>query len=135
MAVKIASEGPTQLEEMRISYAQWRFVEVGYRIFIASQFKSLLFGSLNLILRSLDQKISWLASPKIISVIEMNGMSLLPESIFEVFSRLGFTEYEAKVYAVLCACGRLKVGALSKYSNVPQCKVYDSRSQSRLECS
>ena len=48
----------------------------------------------------------------------------MPEDIFMVFARLGFSRYEAKVYATLCACGRLKMGKLAKYSNVPQSKIY-----------
>ncbi len=51
-------------------------------------------------------------------------MSLLPEDIFTVFARLGFTRYEAMVYATLSACGSLKMGQLAKYSRVPQCKIY-----------
>lgn len=51
-------------------------------------------------------------------------MSLLPEDIFTIFERLGFSKYEAKVYATLCACGRLKMHQLAKYSNVPQSKIY-----------
>lgn len=54
----------------------------------------------------------------------MNVASLLPEDIFEVFSRLGFSKYEAKVYATLSACGRLKIGQLAKYSSVPQSRIY-----------
>lgn len=50
---------------------------------------------------------------------------MLPENIFEVFARLGFGAYEAKVYATLCACGRLKIRELSKYSDVPQSKIYE----------
>jgi len=57
-------------------------------------------------------------------VMEMNGMSLLPEDIFTVFARLGFNKYEAKAYATLCACGRLKTGQLAKYSSVPQSRIY-----------
>jgi sugar-specific transcriptional regulator TrmB len=56
--------------------------------------------------------------------MKMNGMSLLPEDIFTVFGRLGFSRYEAKVYATLRACGRLKMWELAKYSTVPQSKVY-----------
>jgi len=41
-----------------------------------------------------------------------------------VFARLGFSRYEAKVYATLCAYGRLKMGKLAKYSSVPQSKIY-----------
>jgi len=48
----------------------------------------------------------------------------LPEDIFAVFGRLGFSRYEAKVYATLCACGRLKMRELAKYSTVPQSKIY-----------
>ena len=51
-------------------------------------------------------------------------MSLLPEDIFTVFARLGFSKYEAKVYATLCACGRLKMRQLARYSTVPQSKIY-----------
>lgn len=54
----------------------------------------------------------------------MVGMSVLPEDIFVVFGRLGFSRYEAKVYATLCACGRLKMRQLAKYSTVPQSRVY-----------
>jgi sugar-specific transcriptional regulator TrmB len=54
-----------------------------------------------------------------------NGMSLLPEDIFTVFARLGFSNYEAKVYATLSCCGRLKMGLLAKYSTVPQSKIYE----------
>ena len=54
----------------------------------------------------------------------MLGMSALPEDIFTVFARLGFSRYEAKAYATLCACGRLKMGELAKYSSVPQSKIY-----------
>jgi len=54
----------------------------------------------------------------------MIGTGLLPEDIFSVFERLGFSRYEAKVYATLCACGRLKMGHLAKYSTVPQSKIY-----------
>lgn len=54
----------------------------------------------------------------------MVGMSLLPEDIFTVFARLGFSKYEAKVYATLCACGRLKMRQLARYSTVPQSKIY-----------
>jgi len=56
--------------------------------------------------------------------MEMVGMSLLPEDIFTVFARLGFSKYEAKVYATLCACGRLKMRQLARYSTVPQSKIY-----------
>jgi len=57
----------------------------------------------------------------------MNGLneSVLPEDIFTVFARLGFSQYEAMAYATLCACGRLKMGMLAKYSRVPQSKIYD----------
>ena len=54
----------------------------------------------------------------------MIGMSLLPEDIFTVFARLGFSKYEAQVYATLCACWRLKMLPLARYSTVPQSKVY-----------
>jgi len=54
----------------------------------------------------------------------MVGMSVLPEDIFTVFARLGFSRYEAKAYATLCACGSLKMGELAKYSTVPQSKIY-----------
>jgi len=50
--------------------------------------------------------------------------SVLPEDIFSVFARLGFQRYEARVYATLCACGRLKLGQLAKYSSVPQARIY-----------
>ena len=53
----------------------------------------------------------------------MNG--ILPENIFHIFARLGFGMYEAKVYATLCACGRLKIGELAKFSTVPQSRMYD----------
>lgn len=56
--------------------------------------------------------------------MKMNGMSLLPEDIFAVFGRLGFSRYEAKVYATLCACGRLRMGELAKYSTVPHSRIY-----------
>jgi sugar-specific transcriptional regulator TrmB len=56
--------------------------------------------------------------------MKMNGMGLLPEDIFAVFGRLGFSRYEAKVYATLCACGRLKMQELATYSTVPQSKLY-----------
>jgi len=56
--------------------------------------------------------------------MKMNGMRLLPEDIFTVFGRLGFSRYEAKVYATLCACGRLKMGELAKYSTVPHSRIY-----------
>jgi len=49
---------------------------------------------------------------------------VLPEDIFTVFARLGFSRYEAKAYATLCACGSLKMGELAKYSTVPQSKIY-----------
>lgn len=54
----------------------------------------------------------------------MIARGLLPEDIFSVFGRLGFSKYEAEVYATLCACGRLKMGQLAKYSTVPQSKIY-----------
>jgi len=54
----------------------------------------------------------------------MNGMSLQPEDVFTAFARLGFSRYEAKVYSTLCACGRLKMRQLAKYSTVPQSKIY-----------
>ena len=41
-----------------------------------------------------------------------------------MFARLGFPRYEAKVYATLCACGRLKMRELAKYSTVPQSRIY-----------
>ena len=78
--------------------------------------------------RSLDRaslKISWLASLSINSVMKMNGMSLQPEDVFTAFARLGFSRYEAKVYSTLCACGRLKMQQLAKYSGVPQAKIYE----------
>jgi sugar-specific transcriptional regulator TrmB len=59
--------------------------------------------------------------------MKMNGMietSILPEDIFSVFARLGFQRYEARVYATLCACGRLKLGQLARYSSVPQPRIY-----------
>lgn len=40
-----------------------------------------------------------------------------------MFGRLGFSRYEAKVYATLCACGRLKMGELAKYSTVPHSRI------------
>ena len=48
----------------------------------------------------------------------------MPEDIFKVFARLGFSKYEAMAYATLCACGRLKIGELAKYSGVPQSRIY-----------
>jgi len=54
----------------------------------------------------------------------MNGMSLQPEDVFTAFARLGFSRYEAKVFSTLCACGRLKMRQLAKYSTVPQSKIY-----------
>ncbi len=48
----------------------------------------------------------------------------MPEDIFTVFARLGFSKYEAKTYATLCACGRLKMRELARYSSVPQSKIY-----------
>lgn len=49
---------------------------------------------------------------------------MLPEDIFTVFARLGFSQYEAKAYATLSACGRLKMGQLAKFSSVPQSRIY-----------
>jgi sugar-specific transcriptional regulator TrmB len=54
----------------------------------------------------------------------MVGMSVLPEDIFTVFARLGFSKYEAEVYATLCACGRLTMRQLARYSTVPHSKIY-----------
>ena len=56
--------------------------------------------------------------------MKMNGMSLQPEDVFTAFARLGFSRYEAKVFSTLCACGRLKMRQLAKYSTVPQSKIY-----------
>jgi sugar-specific transcriptional regulator TrmB len=56
--------------------------------------------------------------------MKMVRTSLLPEDICTVFARLGFSRYEAKVYATLCACGRLKMRQLARYSTVPQSKIY-----------
>ncbi len=53
-----------------------------------------------------------------------NTNGILPEDIFTVFSRLGFSKYEAMAYATLCACGRMKMGQLAKYSRIPQSKIY-----------
>ena len=47
-----------------------------------------------------------------------------PEDVFTAFARLGFSRYEAKVYSTLCACGRLKMRQLAKYSTVPQSRIY-----------
>ena len=55
---------------------------------------------------------------------KMNG--ILPEDIFTVFKRLGFSKYEAMAYATLCACGKMKMGQLAKYSRVPQSKIYET---------
>ena len=54
---------------------------------------------------------------------KMNG--ILPEDIFTVFKRLGFSKYEAMTYATLCACGKMKMGRVAKYSRVPQSKIYE----------
>ncbi|MBS7623871.1 hypothetical protein KEJ39_09430 [Candidatus Bathyarchaeota archaeon] len=54
-----------------------------------------------------------------------NRNGILPADIFTVFARLGFSKYEAMAYATLCACGRLKMRHLAKYSRVPQSKIYD----------
>jgi len=54
----------------------------------------------------------------------MVSLDLLPEDIFTVFGRLGFSKYEAEVYATLCACGRLKMRQLARYSTVPHSKIY-----------
>jgi sugar-specific transcriptional regulator TrmB len=56
--------------------------------------------------------------------MENNVNGVLPEDIFTVFARLGFSKYEARAYATLSACGRLKMGQLAKYSSVPQSKIY-----------
>lgn len=88
-----------------------------------------MFGSLNLIFGLwpcfAENQLARLT--KINSVIEMdNTNGILPEDIFTVFSRLGFSKYEAKVYATLCACTKLKMGQLSRYSGVPQSKIYEA---------
>jgi sugar-specific transcriptional regulator TrmB len=54
-----------------------------------------------------------------------NTNGVLPEDIFTVFARLGFSKYEARVYAALSACGKLKMGKLAKYSSVPQSRIYE----------
>jgi sugar-specific transcriptional regulator TrmB len=56
--------------------------------------------------------------------MKMVGVDMLPEDIYTIFARLGFSRYEAKVYATLCACGRLKMRQLAKYSTVPQSRIY-----------
>jgi len=53
----------------------------------------------------------------------MNGTCLLPEDIFSVFASAGFSRYEAKVHATLCACGRMKMEQLAEYSMVPQSRI------------
>jgi len=42
---------------------------------------------------------------------------VLPEDIFTVFVRLGFSKYEASAYATLCACGKMKMGVLTGISD------------------
>jgi sugar-specific transcriptional regulator TrmB len=54
-----------------------------------------------------------------------NTNGVLPEDIFTVFARLGFSKYEARAYATLSACGKLKMGKLAKYSSVPQSRIYE----------